>query len=97
MRASKGVAAFAETGRLIYQSYFSVGRAETAYDEKNLAVDLRLLDFARPHRHVYFEYAIVGYFKKGLELVGAQAVTHRRVLGFSKGDAEVHYRYRLLA
>jgi hypothetical protein len=44
---------------------------------------------------VYFEYAIVAYFKRGLELVGARKVTMRRIKGFSIGGADVHYEYQL--
>ena len=91
--ATRSVAEFAATGRLIYQNYFTEGRAETAMKEGS--VDLRLLDIAAPDRHEYLEYAIVGYFKRGLELVGARAVTATRVKGFSRRDPEVHYRYTL--
>ena len=93
LRATKSLAQFAETGRLLYQNYFSEGRAETTLDDR--AVDLRLLGIPAAHRHLYFEYAIVGYFKRGLELVGAREVTAQRLRGFSRKDAEVHYRYRL--
>jgi len=91
LRASRSVTQFAETARFIYQNYFSEGRAEAQVGDR--VVDLRLLGIPAPHRHVYFEYAIIGYFKRGLELVGARSVTAKRVLGFSIGSAEVHYRY----
>jgi hypothetical protein len=93
LRASKSVAQFAETARFIYASYFSEGRAEGTVADKG--VDLRLLGIPAPHRHVYLEYGIVGYFKRGLELVGARSVTAQRVLGFSMGSADVHYHYTL--
>jgi hypothetical protein len=93
LRATKSLAQFAETGRLLYQNYFSEGRAETSIKDKT--VDLRLIGIPAAHRHVYFEYAIVGYFKRGLELVGAREVTSQRLRGFSRNDAEVHYRYTL--
>lgn len=93
MRASKNLAQFAESGRLLYQNFYSEGRAETTIAEN--VIDLRLLGIPSAHQHLYLEYAIVGYFQRGLELVGARAVKHQRVRGFSAGDADVHYRYVL--
>jgi hypothetical protein len=93
MRASKNLAQFAESGRLLYQNFFTEGRAETTIADN--VVDLRLLGIPAAHRHLYLEYAIVGYFQRGLELVGARAVKLQRVRGFSAGDADVHYRYVL--
>ncbi|MFT3771469.1 MAG: hypothetical protein QM820_39140 [Minicystis sp.] len=93
LRATKSLVQFAESGRLLYQNYYSEGRAETTIDGN--VIDLRLLGIPAGCRHVYFELAIVGYFHRGLELVGARAVKHRRVRGFSTGDAEVHYQYTM--
>jgi hypothetical protein len=93
IRAARSLLQFAESGRLLYQNYYSDGRAETSIDGS--VIDLRILEIPAPYRHVYLEYAIVGYFERGLELVGARAVTHTRLRGFSRGDAEVHYRYTL--
>ncbi len=94
LRESKSLEKFAEMGRLLYQNYFSNGRAETWIVSDN-KVELRIVGVPAEYRHVYFEYAIVAYFKRGLELVGAKKVTMRRLSGFSVGDAEVHYEYRL--
>ena len=44
---------------------------------------------------MYFEYAIVGYFRHGLELVTGRRVTETCVRGFSKGDRDVLYSYAL--
>ncbi|APR76524.1 Hypothetical protein A7982_01871 [Minicystis rosea] len=93
IRASRSLAQFAESGRVLYANYFTGGRAETAIDGN--VIDLRILGIVAPYRHVYFEYAIVGYFQRGLELVGARAVRQARIRGFSQGDADVHYRYTM--
>jgi hypothetical protein len=93
LRATKSLAQFAETGRLLYQNYYSEGRAETSIQDK--VVDLKLIGVPPKYRHLYMEYAIVGYFKRGLELVGARSVTAERLRGFSKNDPDVHYRYTL--
>jgi hypothetical protein len=93
LRESKSLERFAESGRLLYQNFYSEGYAETSLRDN--AVDLRLRDIPRKAHHPYVELGIVGYFKRGLELVGARAVKARCVLGFTKGDAEVHYTYTL--
>jgi hypothetical protein len=92
--ATKGMLEFAESARLLYPNYFTVGRAESRLRGENV-VEIRIVGIPQQYRHVYFEYAIVAYFKRGLELTGARAVTAERRLGFSKGDAEVHYDYIL--
>ncbi len=45
-----------------------------------------------PTRHVYFEYAVLGYVRRGIELAGSATATLQRLKGFSNGDAEVHDR-----
>jgi hypothetical protein len=94
LRESKSLGKFAEMGRLLYQNYFSQGRADTSIVGNN-KVELRILGVPAAYRHVYFEYAIVAYFKRGLELVGAKTVVMRRITGFSVGDPDVHYEYRI--
>lgn len=94
LRESKSLEKFAEMGRLLYQNYFNNGRAET-WIVGNNRVELRILGVPAEYRHVYFEYAIVAYFKRGLELVGARKVSMRRINGFSIGGADVHYEYQL--
>ncbi len=87
----RDVAAFARSAPLIYRNYFTEGEAEatTAGNE----VTLHLHGIPIPHN--YFEYAIVGYFRRGLELVSGRSVTEKCVRGFSKGDRDVLYRYTL--
>jgi hypothetical protein len=94
LRESKSLEKFAEMGRLLYQNYFSNGRAETWIVSDN-SVELRIVGVPAEYRHLYFEYAIVAYFKRGLELVGAKQVKMKRISGFSVGHAEVHYKYVL--
>jgi hypothetical protein len=94
LRESKSLEKFAEMGCRLYQNYFTDGRAETWIVGTN-KVEVRILGVPAEHRHVYFEYAIVAYFKRGLELVGAKKVTMRRINGFSIGGTDVHYEYRL--
>lgn len=91
IRETNSIAAFVESARVIYQGYYTAGRAEGTIDGET--ADLWLHGIPSEYRHLYFEYAITAYFRRGMELVGGRAVTMARVLGFSMGDEEVHYRY----
>jgi hypothetical protein len=46
-----------------------------------------------PDRHVYFEFNPLGYLRRGLALTGATVLETECVKGYSRGDAEVHYRF----
>ena len=90
---NRSVAEFVASAPAIYRNYFDEGeaRAEGHGDD----IRLMILGVPEPHRHVYFEYAIMGYFKRGLEMVSGRRVKMTAHKGFSKGDAEVVYRYQL--
>lgn len=90
---NKSVAEFAASAPNIYRNYFTEGEAR-AEVVKNRVV-LRLLGIDAPHRHVYLEYAIMGYFKRGLELVSGRKVQMLAELGFSKHDGEVLYHFTI--
>jgi len=45
-------------------------------------------------RHPYFEYSAIGYFERGLELLGAR-VDSECVRGFDGGDEDIFYRLSL--
>jgi hypothetical protein len=63
-----------ETTPAIWKSYFDAGRLEAKHEAN--AADIRILDVPVPH--VYFEYTVLGYFRKGLALTGASGVTTQR-------------------
>lgn len=85
---SRDVASFTASAPRIYRTYFDEGEALGTYDGER-RVTLKLAGI--PIRHVYFEYAICGYFGRGLELVTGKSVSMRCVRGFSRGDGEVLY------
>ena len=87
----RDVATFARSAPAIYRNYFTEGTAESSFEPGK--VTLRLHGIAPPHE--YFEYAIVGYFRHGLELVTGKPVVETCVRGFSKGDRDVLYTYAL--
>ena len=81
---------FVEMTPAIWKSYFDEGYIEVSRD----ADQARIKILAVPIRHIYFEYSVLGFFARGLELTGATQVSGERLKGFSAGDGEVDYRYR---
>jgi hypothetical protein len=93
IRETHSIAAFVESARVIYQGYYTAGRAEGSLDLDT--AELRVLGIPGEHKHLYFEYVIAAFFRRGIELVGSRSATMTRVLGFSNGDDEIRYRYAI--
>lgn len=94
LREEKSLGEFVASAPTLYRNYFTEGRAR-AQASPGGTIELWIEGIPAKHHHVYFEYAIVGYFERGLELVTGKSVRHERLAGFSAGDDHVHYRYRL--
>ncbi len=95
IRETSSVAAFVESARFNYQGYYTAGRAEGTLDGDE--ADLKIHGIPADCRHLYFEYVIAAYVRRGIELTGLRSATMTRVLGFSRGDEEIHYRYHVEA
>lgn len=95
IRETSSIAAFVESARFIYQGYYTAGRAEGCIDGDD--ADLKIHGIPADCRHLYFEYAIAAYVRRGIELTGLRSTSMTRVLGFSRGDDEIHYRYHVEA
>jgi hypothetical protein len=93
IRETNSIAVFVESARVIYQGYFTEGRAEGHLDGD--VAELKLHGIHPEHRYLYLEYATAGYVRRGIELVGLRSVAMERVRGFSSGDDVVHYRYMM--
>ncbi len=91
IRDTNSVAVFVESARIIFQGYYTAGRAEGSLDGD--IAELKIHGIQPEHRHIYLEYASAGYVRRGIELVGLHSVAMERVRGFSCGDELVHYRY----
>jgi len=85
----KDLDTFATQGAALFRTYFDVGAAVTSL--KNGHVEFRIEGVPAAFRHVYVEYATLGYFKRGMEILGATHVETRRVRGFSNRDDDVLY------
>jgi hypothetical protein len=92
MVQEKSVERFAASAPVIYRTYFTDGdaRGEVVSPRR---VDTFITGIAV--HHVYFEYAIMGYFARGLELVSRRMVTKKIHRGYSRDDADVHYEFQL--
>ncbi len=71
----------------VWKVYYNEGRVETKF-EKGM-VNIRILDV--PILHSYFEYALMGYYVKLLELVGAKSIKYDAIKTVEKGDTEIEY------
>jgi hypothetical protein len=47
-----------------------------------------------PIHHVYFEFGLIGFLRRGFELVMGHPLSHARLRGFSQGDDDVLYRLK---
>ena len=72
----------------IYKNYFDGG--ELVIEQAPTHVDLVIRGVSRPH--VYFEYSIIGFAYGGIRALQVD-VKPECLQGFSKGDAEVRYRF----
>ena len=72
----------------IYTAYFTEGRLEALLSGNEAFIWLADL----PIQHVSIEYAILGWAKRALELVGVKKVVMQRIRGISAGDRDIYYR-----
>ena len=89
LAADKDIDTFATQGSALYRTYFDTGTASTALREGH--VEFRIAGIPPEFRHVYVEFATLGYFKRGLEILGATDVKTHRLRGFTVGNDDVHY------
>ena len=82
---------FLQFSPAIWRGYFTAGELRVQLKDAE-TTDLHIVGV--PHPHVYFEYAVMGFAKAGLELLSPKALQVERLGGFSQGDPEVHYRVR---
>lgn len=90
---SRDYHAFIDRQSTLFGLYYSAGESRATL-EGNL-VDYEI-SVPAAYQHVYLEYSPVGYFRRGIELTtGSKMLQTECLKGFSRGDSEVHYRFRL--
>jgi hypothetical protein len=83
---------FSGLGKAMYANFFDSGDARS--ELRGSFVEVVIDNIPAKLRHLYFEYSLIGYFRRGLELLGASPRAEC-VEGFSKGDPRVCYRLYL--
>jgi len=73
----------------IWKGYFTEGELRVKAEAN--ATELHLIGVPRPH--IYFELSVMGFAAGGLAMLGAKSLRHEVLKGFSKGNAEVLYRF----
>ncbi len=73
----------------IWKGYFTEGELQVRPEERY--IELRIVGVPRPHP--YFELSVMGFVEGGLTFLGAKNLQHEALKGFSKGHAEVLYRF----
>jgi hypothetical protein len=91
---SRDLRDFAATLPTIWSMYYTEGHIDLAPPTGDV-VELKVTGVTT--RHVYFEYTAMGYIERGLELASGRSVASERLAGFSRGDADIHYRFTVRA
>lgn len=73
---------------LLWSAYYTKGRVEVELVTN--VIQFRI--YCLPVPHISFEYTVVGWVKKALQMIGLRAVTLKRIQGISCGDREIEYR-----
>ena len=88
---SKNYEQFLATGAALWSAYFDAGTLKSWWNAEAHLGEATITGVPIPH--VYFEYAVMGYIERALELTGATIRETRRLKGFSRGDDSVHYQF----
>ncbi len=83
---------FVKRAPVIWSNFFDEGSARA--DMQDGTVELWIEHLPPGLSHPYLEFSVVGYFRRGIELLGGR-VEVERVAGFAAGDDYVHYRLRV--
>ena len=85
---SRDVRSFVTAAPALWQAYYSAGELKADVDEGVVDVSIHV-----PVQHVHFEFSVMGYVKRGLELIGTTVTRCEALKAFSLGDDHVHYRF----
>lgn len=75
----------------IWSNYFTAGELHTSV--RGSAIEGKIVNL--PIWHVSFEYAVMGFMKRALEMAGGPIRSQTRVRGVSAGDQAIHYRFEV--
>jgi hypothetical protein len=89
----KDIQSFVESFPNLWKAYFPDTTSTGAMGMDGDTVWIKAENL--PIWHPYFEYLVVGYVKRALELLGAKQVLVRRVLGGPNAGRRYHYELRI--
>ena len=75
---------------ILWDMYYTAGRLDLEYTPGIFSV--RILEL--PINHYYFEFVVMAYCKKVLELCGARDITYDKLKTIDRGDKEINYVFR---
>jgi len=90
---NRSVDAFLDMSPVMYRNYYDQGEAHAERVDHEIRLTLRAIP--APYRSLYIEYGIMGYFRRGLEMITGATPEMIARKGFSKHDEEVVYLFRL--
>lgn len=74
----------------VYKGYFDGGEIKVIDHPQSVEIHIQHVP-----AHVYFEYSVLGFAKGALEVLGSPHPTPECVRGFSRGDPDIFYRFRI--
>lgn len=83
---------FLRTAPALWKAYYSEGKFEATWDEKERRVDA-VIELPVEHKHPHFELNVMGYLHRALELIGAKVSDSDSIESFLEGDDRVHYMF----
>lgn len=84
---------FVASAPTVYRNYYDEGEAKA--DRRGNEIRVSLFGVAPEARSLTLEYGVMGYFRCGVHRVTGQVATMTVKRGFSRGDADVLYLFRL--
>lgn len=88
---SEGFEAFIESTPMLWKAYYDDGRLLAAWHEQEAYADVRIVEL--PVMHVHFEYNVMAFARRGLELTGGGVREVRPLRGVTTGGTEIHYQF----
>lgn len=91
--ASRDLERFVASAPTVYRNYYDQGDAKA--EQRGSEIRVSLVGIPATYRSIAIEYGVMGYFRCGLHRVTGQVATMAAKRGFSRGDDDVLYHFRL--
>ncbi len=93
---SENFEGFLATAPILWSAYYDEGELTARWEGQRRLANVRIHKLSAENIHVHFEYNVLGYMHRGLELTGARVLRMETLAGFSCGDDHVHYLLHLV-